>query len=724
MKAKRWLLLLMFLGVCSCAVCLCACEKDHVHELVHFESREATCENAGNLEYWECSVCVSRFIDAEAEHRIGDVFLPALGHCWGEWQVLKEPTCEAEGNRCRSCLVCGKAEGESIAVSQHVLLHISAEEPTCYQTGVREHWECKGCGKLFSDGAGKSEVFSEDILLPFSHADSGVLEKDAEYHWKVCSKCGQPFDRQEHKFSLRRCSDCKTADPEQCLEYRLINGGTEYEVIGSYPAGESIIIPSTHQGLPVTSIGENVFIYKPFEEIILPPSIANIESGAFFRNNNLKSCVIPAATRSIGVMAFGECSSLESLVVEDGNPVYRSAGNCIIERAGGKLIEGTNASEIPVDGSIKIIGEEAFVGRDKLEEIVIPASVETIEESAFVLCSNLKRVVLSEGIRKIGSYSFQNCDQLAEIYIPSTLTEFGENTFSYCGNLEIIEVQEGNPIFHSENNCLIETQTKILIKGGKNSSIPDDGSVQIIASGAFENCEALASIDIPEGITTIQSRAFQNCTGLKSIFIPANVGYISDAFSGCSGLESIQVHPDNERYRGIGNCLIETRSKTLLLGCKNSVIPGDGSVEIIGEVAFYKCGGLTDIVIPEGIKEIQWSAFGDCSDLKFVRLPDSLETLAGNAFACCGRLEHIALPEGLSSIGTFCFYRCTALKSVVIPESVTRVGLYAFDLCSTLTDVYYGGSEEDWKNIELEASSWDESILQAQIHYNWTGDPE
>ena len=184
------------------------------------------------------------------------------------------------------------------------------------------------------------------------------------------------------------------------------------------------------------------------------------------------------------------------------------------------------------------------------------------------------------------------------------------------------------------------------------------------------------------------------------------------------------MHPDNEEYRGIGNCLIETRSKTLLLGCENSVIPGDGSVEIIGEWAFYKCGGLTGIVIPEGIKEIQWSAFGDCSNLKSVRLPDSLETLASNAFACCGSLEHIALPEGLSSIGTFCFYRCTALKSVVIPESVTRVGLHAFDLCSTLTDVYYGGSEEDWKNIELEASSWDESILQAQIHYDRTGDPE
>lgn len=383
MKAKRWLLLLMFLGVCSCAVCLCACEKDHVHELVHFESREATCENAGNLEYWECSGCGGKFIDAEAEHRIGDVFLPALGHCWGEWQVLKEPTCEAKGRQCRSCTVCGAEDRESIALSEHELWPISAKEETCTQNGVKEHWRCSVCEKLFWDEEGDREVFAEELIVLPHHADGGVLEKDAEYHWKVCSKCGQPFDRQEHKFSLRRCSDCKTADPEQCLEYRLINGGTEYEVIGSYPAGESIIIPSTHQGLPVTSIGENVFIYKPFEEIILPPSIANIESGAFFRNNNLKSCVIPAATRSIGVMAFGECSSLESLVVEDGNPVYRSVGNCIIERAGGKLIEGTNASEIPVDGSIKIIGEEAFRGRKKLEEIVIPASVETIEEGAF-----------------------------------------------------------------------------------------------------------------------------------------------------------------------------------------------------------------------------------------------------------------------------------------------------------------------------------------------------
>lgn len=725
MKAKRWLLLLMFLGVCSCAVCLCACEKDHVHELVHFESREATCENAGNLEYWECSVCGSRFIDAEAEHRIGDVFLPALGHCWGEWQVLKEPTCEAKGRQCRSCTVCGAEDRESIALSEHELWPISAKEETCTQNGVKEHWRCSVCEKLFWDEEGDREVFAEELIVLPHHADGGVLKKNAEYHWQICPVCGLPFDYQRHVYDGSKCVECGVGD-SSVLNYRLIGGGTEYEVYDErYPFAETVIIPRTYKGLPVTSIGKDAFRNDTIvEEIILPSSIVSIGDNAFVDCSQLKNIVIPISTHTLGTMVFSGCKNLDSLTVESGNPIYFSAGNCIVEKESGKLVDGSNTAEIPDDGRVKTIGEEAFIGRDKLEEIVIPASVETIEESAFVLCSNLKRVVLSEGIRKIGSYSFQNCDQLAEIYIPSTLTEFGENTFSYCGNLEIIEVQEGNPIFHSENNCLIKTQTKILIKGGKNSSIPDDGSVQIIASGAFENCEALASIDIPEGITAIQSRAFQNCTGLESIFIPANVGYISDAFSGCSGLESIQVHPDNEEYRGIGNCLIETRSKTLLLGCKNSVIPGDGSVEIIGEWAFYKCGGLTDIVIPEGVKEIQWSAFGNCSNLKSVRLPDSLETLASNAFACCGSLERIVIPEGVTNIEQFCFIECTALKDIVIPKSLKRVGSLAFRQCNSLTDVYYGGSEEDWKNIELEASSWDESILQAQIHYNWTGDPE
>lgn len=71
----------------------------------------------------------------------------------------------------------------------------------------------------------------------------------------------------------------------------------------------------------------------------------------------------------------------------------------------------------------------------------------------------------------------------------------------------------------------------------------------------------------------------------------------------------------NTIYRSEGNCLIKIKSKTLILGCKNSVIPSDGTVTSIGSYAFYNCDGLTGITIPKSVTIIAFYAFGGCGGL-------------------------------------------------------------------------------------------------------------
>ena len=66
----------------------------------------------------------------------------------------------------------------------------------------------------------------------------------------------------------------------------------------------------------------------------------------------------------------------------------------------------------------------------------------------------------------------------------------------------------------------------------------------------------------------------------------------------------ITVADGNTVYHSAGNCLIETESKTLVLGCKNSVIPTDGSVTSIGEYAFYGCTSFTSVTIPSSVTSI------------------------------------------------------------------------------------------------------------------------
>ena len=108
-------------------------------------------------------------------------------------------------------------------------------------------------------------------------------------------------------------------------------------------------------------------------------------------------------------------------------------------------------------------------------------------------------------------------------------------------------------------------------------------------------------------------------------------------------MERITVAAGNTVYHASGNCLIKTATKTLILGCKNSIIPTDGSVTIIGERAFYRCRGLTFIDIPEGVTKIAANAFNDCTALAKIVFPTTLKTVEDGAFAADRELVYLYL---------------------------------------------------------------------------------
>ena len=191
------------------------------------------------------------------------------------------------------------------------------------------------------------------------------------------------------------------------------------------------------------------------------------------------------------------------------------------------------------------------------------------------------------------------------------------------------------------------------------TSITIPNSVTSIRGDAFESCGALARVTIPNSVKSIKQGAFSNCSSLTSILIPDSVTNIGLAvFSGCSGLESITVDKGNKKYHSAGNCLIETESKTLIAGCKNSIIPSDGSVTSIGN-----------------------SAFAGCRGIKSITIPDSVTGIGGYAFSGCSGLKEISIPNGVISINQGVFRNCNSLKSIIIPNTVTSIGESTFILC-------------------------------------------
>ena len=137
-----------------------------------------------------------------------------------------------------------------------------------------------------------------------------------------------------------------------------------------------------------------------------------------------------------------------------------------------------------------------------------------------------------------------------------------------------------------------------------------------IGESAFLGCCGMTELTLPNGMTRIGDCAFYGCTGLTELILPNSVSSIGDiAFTYCSGLEKITVESGNSCYDSRDNCnsIIDTEFNTLIVGCKNSVIPN--SVTSIGYYAFYGCSGLTELTLPDSVASIGDGAFICCSDL-------------------------------------------------------------------------------------------------------------
>lgn len=529
-----------------------------------------------------------------------------------------------------------------------------------------------------------------------------------------------------------------------CRTLETVNFGSGLEGIGDFAFYGCRGLKSLTLPQKVKSIGNYAFAYcEALEKLEIPDGLTyfgqsvlqeckklnyNIYDNALYLGNattphvmlikasskTISSCDIAATTKIICRLAFAECSYLKSIVIPDGVTAIEHA----------TFTDCNALKKVTFGANVKSIGTSAF---SSVEEVYYNGDIAGwcgIEglENLISLFAKTKiyiggsipegDITIPVGATKIPARAFYRCTGITSVSIPSTVKSIGEWAFGYCGFKQSVSIPDG---VKSIDRCAFSD-----CKSLKTVSIPD--SVTKIDEYAFDSCDklqfneyggarylgnaqnlyhaligatanTLSEAEINQNAKVICPLAFRNCDLLESIVIPASVVWVGEkAFESCDGLQSITVEAGNAVYHSDGNCIIETKSKTLIAGCKATVIPKDGSVTAIGNYAFRVISTLTEIIIPDGITEMGEYAFADCTSL-----------------------TEIVLPEGIEEISDSAFYYCTSLEKINIPESVTSLEKCALTDCSSLTDITYKGTKEKWNRV-YKGYAWDRGTGDYTVH--------
>lgn len=361
---------------------------------------------------------------------------------------------------------------------------------------------------------------------------------------------------------------------------------------------------------------------------------------AFYRYNNLETVDMSGAkVTGIGDNAFEKCHSLTSVKLPD----------CLTAIGEYAFNECDKLSEVALsdNSSLAEIGAYAFNGCYALTEINLGNKLEVIGDYAFKDC-DLTDLKLGESIAVIGTHAFENNTKLASVSILGAVEYIGDYAFKGCPCLESVTISAAN------------------------------GAV--IGISAFEGA-LITEIRLPEGVVEIADNAFKNCVNVDSISLPASLEILGKDVFYATSPTSITVADGGRVYRSEGNCLIEIKSQTILLGCNLSVIPS--SAKIIAPDAFRNCAQLEQIDLTSIIK-IGDGAFNGCTQLANIIWGNNLVSLGNNAFNNCNAITSLVLPASLSVIGNGAFNSCSSLNSVVISSGIEVIGSSAFEGCDML----------------------------------------
>lgn len=463
------------------------------------------------------------------------------------------------------------------------------------------------------------------------------------------------------------------------------------------------------------SMGTAVFCWTGIERIVIPEGITELREFALGQCRLLESVTAKGVTKIgkqalfcdfklssvefsddlnyIGYLAVSGCRNLKSIGVTGekitylgeeafyGTPIENYTLSDKITAIPNGCFGDTAISEFTIPDTVTSIGRFAFSQCKLLAKIEIPDSVTEIGEEAFYDATALSgTLTIDKNIKKLGSKVFGNTGY-TKLYFNAPECELKEDTFAYV-DFEVIEI--GNEITKIPDNCFVgQERVEYII-------IPD--SVTKICENSFKNCTSLKEVALPETITEIENGAFSGCSSLETFSVPKSVRKlhrtaipetVKTVYFNAENCEFIGLEAD--RTEGYFSPFVNTSIADVVIG---------NTVKELPDYFFYGYDKVSEVVLPEGIKEIGKSAF-KYSSVTVVDFSEGIISIENEAFYGTNvTIADNTFPNSLRIIGMKAFADCDSLTEVVISDSVVFVDKSAFMNCDNLKTVSLSSNVE------------------------------
>ncbi|MBQ9730031.1 MAG: leucine-rich repeat protein, partial [Clostridia bacterium] len=434
------------------------------------------------------------------------------------------------------------------------------------------------------------------------------------YHWIACKNCGKRLNEEEHSFLNASCQAC---------------GKIRVSSSSSSKSSSSVVLygVSLDKTEATLEVGQTL-------TLVATTNPANYNGTATWSSTNRDVAVVEDGV----VTAIAEGTT--TIKVKYGTGSSAKSATCLITVE--KVAPCTSVSLNKSSVSLGVGGTETLVATTNPTDTTDTISWFTDDASVATVANGIVTAV------DVGSTTItvQCGDQMATCLI--TVGPTDGVLYEVVGDIARVVGYEG-------------TATRVRL-----AETYENAPVTEIYANAFKG-KLIASVIIPDSVTSIGEDAFRSCDNLTSVVIGDSVDSIGDsAFSWCSNLTSIEI-PD--------------------------------SVTSISNYAFRSCYNLTSVVIGGGVETIYSYAFSDCTNLTDVYYQGTADDWAriwffDNYSNPLYHAENFYINNELvteinlttvTNVFDCEFSGCDSLTSVVLGDGVTSIGYSAFYNCSKLT---------------------------------------